>query len=107
MRAALVLVLLVACGGSSRGPAWPKERLPETDGGESIAPRPSTAALNEDDGEDLEVTLDETKPEVAATKDDPKPDPGVGVTPPGTTTPDEINITTEDIIVNIEDPQAP
>jgi hypothetical protein len=105
MRVAALCLILLACGGASRGPAWPKQSVPETDGGESIAPRPSTAALSEADEDD--VALDDTKPDVVVEKtDDKKPETPTGVTPPGVT-PDEVPITTEEIIIEIGDPQAP
>jgi hypothetical protein len=105
MRAVLVLLLVAACGGSSRAPAWPKERVVdvEEEGGESIAPRPSTAALAEEDDDD-EIEVDLVIPEVKAEpakKDDKKPETPTGVTPVGTT-PEEI-LTTEEIVIEIED----
>ena len=103
MRAVLVVLLLAACGASSRAPAWPKERAPEDDGGESIAPRASTAALEDDDEEiELDLVIPELKPEPSAKKDDKKPETPTGVTPVGTT-PDEPIITTEEIVIEIED----
>jgi hypothetical protein len=95
------LLLLVACSGSARGPAWPKERVPETDGGESIAPRPSTVTLSDADEDEVEV--DDTKPDIVEISDDPKPETQIGVTPPGDT-PDEVPITTEEIVIEIGDP---
>ena len=102
MRAVLVVVFLAACAGSSRGPAWPKERVVEDDGGESIAPRPSTAALIDEADEEVELDLviPDVKPE--AKKDDKKPETPTGVTPVGTT-PEEPILTTEEIIIEIED----
>lgn len=55
--AALVLGLVTATAGcgarGAHGPAWPKPTEPEVDGGESIAPRSSTAvAAIEGDVED-------------------------------------------------------
>lgn len=102
MRVVLVVVLLAACGGTPRGPAWPKDRTPETDGGESIAPRPTTAVL--DDGHD-EIELDfGITPSVE--KDKPigekKPETPTGVTPGTSTTPDPI-IITDEIVIEIED----
>ena len=105
MRAVLLVLLLAACGGSSRGPAWPKERTVEAaeDGGESIAPRPSTAALVEaDDEEEIELDLPVVEPKPDAKKDEKKPETPTGVTPTGTT-PEEPIITTEEIVIEIED----
>src|SRR5687768_7566112 len=102
MRAVLLVVLLAACGGSSRGPAWPKERVVEDDGGESIAPRPSTAALAEDEEEEIELDLPVVETKVEAKKDEKKPETPTGVTPVGTT-PEEPILTTEEIVIEIED----
>ena len=102
MRVVLVLLLAAACGGSSRGPAWPKESAPEEDGGESIAPRASTAALEDDDADELELVIPDAVVPETPKKDDKKPETPAGVTPAGTT-PEEPIITTEEIVIEIED----
>jgi hypothetical protein len=94
---------LVACGGNSRGPAWPKQSVKEVDGGESLAPRASVAAL-EDEDDITEVKVDKVD---KATDDKPKdtaakPETPAGVKPATATTPDE-PITTEEIVIEIED----
>lgn len=99
VRFVVLAALLVACGGSgSRTPAWPKASAHGTDGGESLAPRvaSSVAAIEQ---------ADEIKPEdKPVVKPDAPVETSVGVKPvvPAVTKPDDV-ITTEDIIIEIDD----
>jgi len=99
----LALVLLAACGSArpTSGPAWPKAAAKETDGGESLAPRAkaaSVAAIEEDSDEEVAPTTTTDKPaEKAATPE------GVKATTPEAATPPEITITTEEIVIEIDD----
>jgi hypothetical protein len=103
MRRLLLVVALVGCGHSkASGPAWPEPSKTADDGGESIAPQPSaTYAAVVEKSADVEeakpATTEAAKP-VAATEDKP------ATTAPATTTPatDEV-ITTEEIIIEIDD----
>jgi len=100
-RVALLVGILgfAACGGSARGPAWPKLTVAETDGGESLAPR-KAASFSIEEAEDevvVEVTPEpaKVKPEIKASET-PK-----GATSTPTTAPDLV-ITTEEIVIEIE-----
>jgi hypothetical protein len=99
VRFVVLAALLVACGGSrSHTPAWPKASAHDSDGGESLAPRVagSVAAIEQAD----EIKPDD-KPVV---KPDAPAETSVGIKPvvPATTKPDDV-ITTEDIIIEIDD----
>jgi len=100
-RVALLVGILgfAACGGSARGPAWPKLTVAETDGGESLAPRKAAAIEEVDD----DVTVVEVTPEPAKPKPETKAsETPKGATPTPTTAPDLV-ITTEEIVIEIED----
>jgi hypothetical protein len=104
MRLVLAVFILAACGRqASTAPAWPKMTEKEKDGGESIEPRAKAAAVaSKTDDETPAVKADE-KP--AATITTPKTD---AETPkPATTTStqasEEIVITTEEIVIEIDD----
>jgi len=104
MRLVLALFLVAACGSKpTAGPAWPKTADKETDGGESLAPRAkaSAVAAADDDDDEVEATPAADKP--AATT--PKPD---AETPKPATTgsaqaPEDIVITTEEIVIEIDE----
>ena len=86
---------LAACGArGSQGPAWPKAAERETDGGESIAPRESTAVAVADE--------DATAATAAAT-----PGAAAAATAPTATTPTvtapEDTIMIEEIVIEISD----
>ena len=105
MRLVLAVLLLAACGAKSSAPAWPKMAERETDGGESLAPRAKAsavaAAADDDDDEPAAATKSEDKP---AAKTDAKPDAETPK-PASTSTqaPEEIIITTEEIVIEIDD----
>jgi hypothetical protein len=110
MRAVWVLVLLAACGGAgARGPSWPKTAAVETDGGESLAPYTATAkaaaaaaSSDDDDGDDDGSDDKPATPAAPAAK--PAADKPAADKPAATTT-DKADepITTEEIIIEIED----
>ena len=99
----VILLALVGCTHSAASsPAWPKASAREKDGGESLAPHESKAIAVA-----AEKPATEAKPD--ATKPDVKPAAAVtegGATPaitPAVTTPTDETITTEDIIIEIDD----
>jgi hypothetical protein len=91
MRLGLLVIALAACSGpgaASASPAWPKPRVREVDGGESLAPRAAARAI------------------VARLEDDKSaereaPDKPAAATP-AATPPDE-PVTDEDMVIEIED----
>ncbi len=105
MRRTLLVVALAGCASHARpGPAWPKASQSDTDGGESIEPRvvrPVEAAADKTDEE-------ETKPAPAAPAAAPAtPAPAKEVVAPAVGAPAaptvEESITTEDIVIEIDD----
>ena len=95
----LLSVLMAACGGSAKaGPAWPKQAEKEVDGGESLEPRTASAVAAVEEDDDEEVV--EEKPVEKAVE---KP-AAVEVKPatPAPTPPAE-PITTEEIVIEIDD----
>ena len=103
MRRWLLVVALAGCGHSkASGPAWPEASKTAEDGGESIAPQPTAtyAAVAEKATEPEEDKADD-KPAAtpAATTSDDKP----ATMPAATTTAPEEVITTEEIIIEIDD----
>ncbi len=103
--AALVVAVLslAACGARGAGePTWPKAAERETDGGESIAPRESTAVAAAET--EVDVTAEVTAPAAAAAT------PGVpaaAATPTSTSAPTVIapedTIMIEEIVIEIVD----
>lgn len=100
VRVAIVVGLLAGCSAHAKAPAWPKQSVKDTDGGESLAPRtPAAVAAIEDADDAVEV---DAKPDVKPDKPDkPKATPE---TPKGTATavPDE-PIMTDEIVIEIDD----
>jgi hypothetical protein len=106
MRRLLFVVILGACTSAKpSGPAWPKmaETDPKEDGGESIDPRESNAvaAVIEKSEEPAEKKTEgeAATPAAATTATDEKP--AVPAAP--TTAPTDEVITTEEIIIEIDD----
>lgn len=103
LRLALLIGLVTACGGGSKGPAWPKSAGDETDGGESLAPKPGSVAINAaaaDDDDDIVVEKPAEKPAAAKPAgDDTAP---ARPTTPTITAPEDI-INTDDLIIEIDD----
>lgn len=107
----LVIAMLLAACTSSRAapPKWPKQTERETDGGESLAPRkvvaeaPDKAKDKADDDADADAAEPaEAAKDAAAAKDadaKPEPEPEAPVAPPD----EEIPITTEEIVIEIEE----
>ena len=102
--ALLAGMLLAACGGSrGGGPAWPGSSPADTDGGESLAPRQASAVAAIEEAEDatpspavaIVVPITPAAPAGAAKPDKP--------TSPETPAPKDDVLTTEEIIIEIED----
>ncbi len=101
--AALVVagLSLAACGArGSTGPAWPETAEPETDGGESIAPREADAVAAI--GEDTTTTAEVVTPAVAAATPPAAATTAPTVTAPTITAPED-SITVEEIVIEIDD----
>ena len=105
MRLVLALFVVAACGGKpSAAPAWPKTADKEVDGGESLEPRAKAAsvaaATKDDDVAVVTPVADKDKP--AAPKTDAET--AKPATPTGTTpATEEIIITTEEIVIEIDE----
>jgi len=106
MRCLLFVVAIAGCAphASSSGPAWPKSSPSDDDGGESIAPRtsrPVEVAIEKTDEEPVTPVVAPTPVPAAAT---PVKKDGAGA--PAVTAPAgvvEETITTEDIVIEIDD----
>lgn len=105
MRLVLAVFILAACGRpAATAPAWPKMTDKETDGGESLAPRAkasAVAAADDDDDDKPTVTPVVDKPAADKPKSEtetPKP-----ATTPSTQALEEIIITTEEIVIEIDE----
>jgi hypothetical protein len=95
-------LLLAACGGSrAAGPAWPTLHAAEADGGESLAPRQASTVAAIEDAEDATPS----PAALAAPAAPPAPAPAVKPDKPASpeTSPKEEVLTTEEIIIEIED----
>ena len=113
MRLAFALfILLSACGAKrSSGPAWPKMSEKETDGGESIAPRAKASAIaaaaDKDDDKDADDKDDApAKSDDDDDKDDDETQPESdtnAATSEATEDSEETIITTEEIVIEIDD----
>jgi len=92
------VLLTAACGGrSTAGPAWPKQTDKEVDGGESLEPRTaSTVAAVEDDAPAVEAKPAEKPAETPAAAE-------VKPSTPTPTPPPEEPVTTEEIVIEVED----
>jgi len=105
MRLGLLVFALAACSSpASAGPAWPKSRVRDVDGGESLAPRAAArtvAAVSDDDDDDKPAVPPVGEPR-AADKPAAARDGGTPVTPAASPATDE-PITTEEIVIEIED----
>jgi hypothetical protein len=104
MRRLLFVVTLAACSHAKpSGPAWPEmaKTEPEDDGGESIAPHESVAAVIEksDKPDEKKPESKADEPAATPTPTDDKATPTDA--PPAPSTDDVIN--TEEIIIEIDD----
>ena len=101
MRLVLAVLLLAACSPKPAAPAWPKMAEREADGGESLEPRAKASAIAAVAKDDEPVVEKTDKP---AAKPDAKPDAETPK-PASTSTqaPEEIIITTEEIVIEIDD----
>lgn len=108
MRLGLLVIALAACsagGASSAGPAWPKPTVRELDGGESLAPRAAAraiAAIVEDEGPADEAASDQPAAPAGSGAGSSSTDKPTATTPEATPPADE-PITTEEIVIEIED----
>lgn len=98
--AAFALAMLAACAGGHRGPAWPTRSEPETDGGESLAPR--TASIVAASETEKATAKPEEKTEVKA-EDAKAADKPADAKATITTTPTDEVIIIDDIVIEIED----
>ena len=99
----VVAIALGACVHSTTSePAWPKASASEHDGGESLAPHESAqmaTALERSDDDVKPIAIPMTTPSIA-----PSIETGASsVVTPSITAPVEETITTEDIVIEIED----
>jgi hypothetical protein len=101
MRIVLAVLLLAACGRASAGPAWPKMAQREDDGGESLAPRAKASAVAAAAADDDKPAKADDKPAAAAAKPDAETTKPASTVP--TQVPDDIVITTEELVIEIED----
>lgn len=95
----LIAASAAACSGSrSAAPAWPKLHDTEVDGGESLEPRPKTQVAA------AVATSDDKTPAPAEAPVAPVVAPVVApaVTAPTTVAPEEV-ITTEDIVIEVDE----
>jgi hypothetical protein len=104
MRRLLFVVILAACSHAKpSGPAWPEmaKTEPEDDGGESIAPHESIAAVIEksDEPEEKKAEPEADKPAETPDATDDKAAPANVPPPPSTDDP----VNTEEIIIEIDD----
>ena len=101
-----LFILLSACGAKrSSGPAWPKMTEKESDGGESIAPRPGASAVaaveaSADAKSDDDKPAD-TKPAEKTDDEDGDEDASEAAASPDLDR--ELIITTDEIVIEIED----
>ena len=102
------VVLAAGCGGTrATGPAWPKLSEPEADGGHSIAPeQPSVASAIESKPDRATDAEPAAKPE-PATAASAAEDADASDEPAASSTEsedgDEIIITTEEIVIEIDE----
>lgn len=97
MRLGLLVFTLAACSSSaSAKPAWPKARPREVDGGESLAPRAAARAIAAVVEEDKPAATPATAAAAPISVDKPAAAPAPA---PASDEP----ITTEEIIIEIED----
>ena len=97
---------LAACGApKASGPAWPAPAETDEDGGESIAPRPSSSvatAIEKSEEPEPDKKKADSEPEKKAedkAEDTPAETPAAETQPTG----DEEIITSEEIVIEIED----
>ena len=103
---ATVALGLAGCGASrERGPAWPKPHASELDGGESLSPRQASAVAAIEEAEDATPSASSSAaPAGAAPALAPgKPDKPASETPAAREPKDPDVLTTEEIIIEIDD----
>ncbi len=103
LRLAILVGLLSACGGGTRGPAWPKSAGDGPDGGESVAPRKASPLAADADDDVVTIDTPAEKPVVkSSTSDDTKPAETPRPTAPTITAPDDI-LNVDDLVIEIDD----
>jgi len=106
MRLGLLVIALAACSASaSAGASWPRPRVREVDGGESLAPRAAARAIASvaEDAKPVDRAVAD-KPGTPATTGSAAPAGGdkPAAATSATASPDE-PITTEEIVIEVED----
>ena len=102
MRRLFVVMALGACAPhSASGPAWPKPQVASTDGGESLSPHEARQVISGIPRSDDDVKSSTTASVPVATA--PSSDIVAPVVAPSVSQPIEDTITTEDIIIEIDD----
>ena len=105
LRVALLIGFLAAGGGGSNRPTWPKPSAGDgSDGGESLAPKPGSVAVNasEDDDDEHRERKPADKPAVKSITSEDKPAESPRPTVPTVTAPDDV-INTDDLVIEIDD----
>jgi hypothetical protein len=102
VRALLIVTILLGCHRGPSGPTWPRTASPETDGGESLAPRAAT--LDEEDDESPEATaLDLPAALAAPLAPAAKADAPTTTARPTAAPPADEPIMTEELVIEVED----
>ncbi len=99
-------ILLAACGGRpAGGPAWPKAHATEADGGESLAPQKASAVAAIEEAEDATPSAAAGAAPSAPAASTPavKSEKSEKPTSPEASTPKDEILTTEEIIIEIDD----
>jgi len=102
----LLVVLLAGCthhAATTTGPAWPKQAAAETDGGESLSPHVARREVTaiERSVDDKPTAMPMAAPAAASSAPGVDAGPAPMMTAP--TPPIEETITTEDIVIEIDD----
>ncbi len=101
MRSGFLMIALAACSpAGSGGPAWPRARPHEVDGGESLAPRAAARTIAAVAVDDDRTGAD--KPAMVSAGSAAGVSERTTATAPAAATPDE-PITAEDIVIEIDD----
>jgi hypothetical protein len=98
-------ILLAACGGRHAGePAWPKAHATESDGGESLAPRQASAVAAIEEAEDTTPSASSLAAPSVPSGSTPAVKSEKSEKPASeSSTPKDEVITTEEIIIEIDD----
>jgi hypothetical protein len=98
------IAALAACGAPREaGPAWPRPRAAETDGGESLAPRGASSIAAIEDAEDATPTAPASASGSTGPAAAPAP-PGPRTERPAEPPARELEVlTTEEIVIEVDD----